>query len=598
MVDILRLQERVKNTINLGESHFREFKSALEGKPGSKAPRLVKKICEDIGEALVAFSNSDGGELLIGVEDDGTVTGVSHSEEEIEIMLNAYKTHVHIDSKLPMISNVKINIEDKIVLFFSVSKGFSEVYQLPDGRCIKRQDKSTVPGNIARIIFERQESISREYDRQFVDGASTLDLDLSLVHSMAENYLRGISVEKYIQQIGLGEYSEGGLRLRRAALLLFAKDIQRWHPRSQVRIIKVIGTELNSGEKYNVLSDEVVQGNIFELLVRSWESLRPYLAYKTEFGQDAKFEQKYIYPELACREAIVNAIAHRDYVIQNGIDVYIFDDRMEIKSPGLLLSTINLKDLLELKNVHESRNSLIARILRENKFMRELGEGMRRIFELMEEFELSTPVVESKDNAFTVTLFHRSVYSLKESEWLSLFNDFGLSSLQKKIVVLGMNEREISPGDIYKALNTKDRNTYDREVTALRVGGILQEIRTNVQANYMARKTHQPKHSIPRFKISLPSEILDLNTKKIFVSNITDDVDSKKLRAFFESCGEITGVDIPKKENKVKGFAFISFKASEAVDKALKLNGTQLNGRLVRVSKYNRPSKNQGRTPQ
>ena len=76
MEDVLIIQERVKNTIILGESHFREFKTAWEGRPDNKKPRLTKKICEDIAEALVSFANADGGEILIGVEDDGTVTGV------------------------------------------------------------------------------------------------------------------------------------------------------------------------------------------------------------------------------------------------------------------------------------------------------------------------------------------------------------------------------------------------------------------------------------------------------------------------------------------------------------------------------------------
>jgi len=108
MEEILIIQERVKNTIILGESHFREFKTALEGKPDSKKPRLPKKICEDIGEALVSFSNADGGELLIGVEDDGTVTGIPHNEEEINTMLAATKTYIYHGQELPLTASTKL----------------------------------------------------------------------------------------------------------------------------------------------------------------------------------------------------------------------------------------------------------------------------------------------------------------------------------------------------------------------------------------------------------------------------------------------------------------------------------------------------------
>lgn len=409
MEQFLALAERVKNTIHLGESHFREFKTALEGPPNAKKPRKIRDICADIGEALVGFANADGGDLLIGVEDDGAVTGVPHGSLEIEAMLNAPQTHVHAESKIPLVASTKLEFGGRTLLFFSVSKGASRIYQLPDGRCVRRRDKATEPADVNRIHFERQEAKSRECDQQFVDGASVNDLDVSLVQSIAEKLLRGISVEHYLQQIGLAEFSTSGLRLRRAALLLFAKDIRQWHPRCQVRTLKVAGNKLESGEKYNVTSDEVAEGNVFELLKTSWEKLRPFLAYKTEFGKDARFEQRYLYPEQACREALTNAIAHRDYVITNSIDVFIFDDRMEIKSPGPLLSTLSLQGLEKLQGAHESRNTLIARVLRENKFMRELGEGMRRIFELMAESELNRPVLYSNDAWFSITLPHRSL---------------------------------------------------------------------------------------------------------------------------------------------------------------------------------------------
>lgn len=409
MADILLLKERIKNSILLGESHFREFKSAFEGEPDRKKPGNIKNICKYIGEALVAFANADGGELLVGVEDDSVITGIPHKESEIEAMLFATNTHIQSNKTFPLIDAIKIDLDGKIVLFFSVNKGTSDIYQLPDGRCVKRKDKSTVPVAFTQIEFERKEIKSREYDRQFVDGAMVSDLDVALIQTIADNYLKGLSVERYLQQIGLAEYSQSGLRLKMAALLLFAKDIQRWHPLAQVRILKVLGTELKSGENYNVISDEIVRGNIFVLIERSWEQLRPFLAYKTELGTDARFEQKYIYPELACKEALMNAIAHRDYSIQNGIDIFIFDDSLQIKSPGALLSTLTIKNLEELENAHESRNVFIARVLRENKYVRELGEGMKRMFELMEQRELQKPILYSNSLWFSVILSHKRV---------------------------------------------------------------------------------------------------------------------------------------------------------------------------------------------
>jgi ATP-dependent DNA helicase RecG len=403
MDDILLLADKVRNTLILGESHFREFKSAVEGRPGNKKPRLTKSICADIGEALVSFSNADGGAVLIGVEDDGTITGIPHKEEEIQTMLHAINSHVYKDQQLPLNNASKLVLEDKIILYFSVNKGTTMIYQLPDGRCVRRKDRSTMPASIDQIQFERQEIKAREYDSQFVDGAIVTDLDLRLLQGIADQYIKGLSIERYLQQIGLAEYAQNGLRLKKAALLLFATDIDRWHPRSQVRILKVKGNKLEAGEKYNVISDDIVKGNIFELILKSWEHLRSYLAYKTEFGTNSKFEQKYIFPEDAVREVILNAIAHRDYSIANAIEIYIFNDRMEIKSPGALLSTLTIKNLYELEGSHESRNSLIASVLRENKLMREIGEGMKRIFSLMQEQKLEKPELYSNGLWFRVT---------------------------------------------------------------------------------------------------------------------------------------------------------------------------------------------------
>src|SRR5207248_2623954 len=81
---------------------------------------------------------------------------------------------------------------------------------------------------------------------------------------------------------------------------------------------------------------------------------------------------------------------------------------------------------------------------------------------------------------------------------------FNLTTQQKKIIVLGMDGREISPAEVYKAMNTEDRNIYDREVTALRKARLLVEIRTNPQATGIARRNKVPKAQVPRFKVQIP----------------------------------------------------------------------------------------------
>ncbi len=185
MDDILLLTDKVRTTLFLGENHFREFKTAYEGRPDQKRPRRFAAICQDIGEALVAFANADGGAIIIGAEDSGLITGIPHSDSRIAEMLNAVHTHVYHGQVLPLVNANELVLDEQRVLYFSVKKGTTMIYQLPDGRCVKRKDKVTLPASMQQIGFERQEIVSRAYDSQFVEGATVADLDVSLLQGIA-----------------------------------------------------------------------------------------------------------------------------------------------------------------------------------------------------------------------------------------------------------------------------------------------------------------------------------------------------------------------------------------------------------------------------
>ena len=269
---------------------------------------------------------------------------------------------------------------------------------------------------------------------------------------------------------------------------------------------------------------------------------------------------------------------------------------MEIKSPGPLLSTLSIEDLNELEGAHESRNALIATVLRENKFMRELGEGMKRIFRLMEESELDKPKLFSNSTWFKVMLPHKSVYSPQQLHWLKLFESFDLTRNQKKIVVLGMAEREISQEDIYNAMNTENRDIYDREVTVLRNAGILVQIRTNRQGTLYARLNRISKRKVPRFKIQSPQSKQDqppisgVNPdSRIFITKLPSSITTQTVEQTFKMCGEIKRVDLPMDpvSGASKGFGFVWFNSPASARKAIKeLNGVEIDGCRIIVKKY------------
>lgn len=182
----IAMADRARTAIELGESHFREFKSALEGPPGEKRKRSTKDIATNIAQTLVAFANADGGELLVGVEDSGEITGLpGFSETDLALLEDAPRARVHADTPLPTVKTFRLQIDGANILYFSVPKSSKYVHVTSDGRCLQRRDLESVPVALEAIQFDRKERKSLEYDREFVDGVSADDLDVELVRIVA-----------------------------------------------------------------------------------------------------------------------------------------------------------------------------------------------------------------------------------------------------------------------------------------------------------------------------------------------------------------------------------------------------------------------------
>lgn len=600
--------DRAKTAIELGESHFREFKSALEGPPNEKKPRPPKEIATNIAQTLVAFANADGGELLVGVEDNGAVTGLNgFSERDLQLLEEAPTARVHAATPLPSVKKSRLSIDGKVVLYFSVPKSVEFVHITSDGRCLQRRDLESAPVPTEAIQLDRRERRSREYDRQFVDGVSADDLDLDLVRIVADQVLKGMSPEKCLQYLDLAEYGMSQLRLRRAALLLFAKHPAKWHPRLQVRILRVDGEKVLTGEDYNVVSDQTITGNILTLVDSAWEALRPHLV-QTKFDKGGRFEQRSIYPELACREALLNSIAHRDYSDEGrATEVFVFTDHLEIRNPGSLLSSIRIEDIVGQKGVHQSRNTHVARVLRELGYMRELGEGMRRIYDLMHKNELAPPEIESRFEGFSITLTHRPMYSQKDLLWLSQFDGLALDREQKSVVLLGQDQRVFSAQDIWDAVGIVDTEHYRKLVDGLMRMGILANRIERDLAKRLAGKRKLPFREFPRYGIDLPgtqkppsplgespvspptspspasapaapsanAELFDdapvEEGRRLFVGNLPFYLERDALMDVFTAYGDVLELKLPKRGGKSKGFGFVEFASADAATKVLNL---------------------------
>lgn len=556
-MDVLMFTERIKTAIELGESHFREFKSCFEGKPDAKTKRKPQDVAIDIGRTLVAFANADGGELLVGVEDDGTITGHDFNQGTIDKLLGATKTQIKAETPLKSYTAKVIKIDNIEILYFQVEKSTEYIHQTSDGRVLVRSDKQSIPREIEKINFERQEQISLQCDRQFVDGALIVDLDLDLIKYVSSSIANGISEEKCLQFLDLAEYTTSGLKLRRASLLLFAKEINKWHARCGIRIARIIGNELKTGLEYNVKDDIIISDNILKLINKSWERLRPHLAVHKYFS-DGRFRESIIYPEEACREALINAIAHRDYSIEGRfIEIFVYDDKMEIKSPGGLLSNIKIDDLKKLKGTHQSRNSKISRVLRETGSMKEMGEGMRRIYQLMQGNELSQPEISSDFSNFSIILNNKSVYNEEDQLLLDSYKNFNLSSEERLVMLLGKNSKTLTLDNIKSHLGLKDAEITNLIITKLRVKGLITLTENNKNPHkkkYIISKANDVELYLVELKEALckttPTPIIDNEfIKKLKVNlNSNNLYKQNNLLNVLKNFGYIDEDHIPTKE--------------------------------------------------
>ena len=255
----------------------------------------------------------------------------------------------------------------------------------------------------------------------------------------------------------------------------------------------------------------------------------------------------------------------------------------------------------ELRGVHQTRNSYIGRTLREFGYVRELGEGIKRMYDLMKDNELVEPKIESPNKSFIVTLYYKHIYSREEKLWLENFKPFNLSREQKTIVRLGIDGKLISPKEIWESVGIIDTEDYRILVNSLQKLKILDSGIPKDKAQTIARAKNINLKSVPRFKISLPNVVTVNSPKtvtrsvdksdyaKIYVSNLDATIKESDLMNFFSKYGEVTDIVLPKDRNSgsLRGFAFIEFDKNETVKTIL--NDTSIKeilGRRINIREY------------
>ena len=220
-----------------------------------------------------------------------------------------------------------------------------------------------------------------------------------------------------------------------AALLLFGRNPSRWHERCGIEFVRWQGAERKSGAELNITKRFRIDAPLAAILEKAFQEIKPHIRERQQL-HDLFFVETLEYPTFAWQEAIVNAVAHRDYSIRGlGIEIGMFDDRIEIRSPGLPPSPVTLEALAARSHLHCSRNPLIVRVLTVMGYMRELGEGVPRMFEEMERAGYYPPAFDAIGGAvLQVKLRNEPIYDRATLEWLTHFKYIELTGDQKRIL--------------------------------------------------------------------------------------------------------------------------------------------------------------------
>ncbi len=361
------------------EGQFFERKSCIDRSQTRRTRRPIRDVARDVAETLVAMANADGGALVVGVEDDGTVTGVDYPADRLDVLQRTPQTHV----KPPLHARVNVGeLAGRRIMLFDVDWS-AEIHQLTDGRYLFRIGDQNMPFPAQDIEALKEGKRRRVTETQFVAEASLADLDLDLVAALTESVGLQMSSEQILERYRLVERRNGRYLLTLAALLLFGKDPGKWHARCGIDFVKYEGKERLTGTALNIVKREQLEAPLVRLIELAYDTIRPHVRERQQLV-DLFFEEHLEYPTFAWQEAIINAGAHRDYRYEGlGIEVWMFDDHVDIRSPGELVEPVTLERLKRLERVHASRNPRIVRVLTDFGYMREQGEGIPRMFETM-----------------------------------------------------------------------------------------------------------------------------------------------------------------------------------------------------------------------
>ena len=346
-----------------------------------------------IPKTIVAFANTEGGELYIGIRDDGSVAGIADTDDVMTRLSNIANDTI-LPSIMPFIQICSVEMEGKQVIKLTVAVGSDRPYYLAkDGLTSKgvyvRRGSACIPLSDAGI----REMITDTSGKSFEECRS-LNQTLTFEALRAEMSSRNIEFGKAQMQT-LKLIGNDGLFTNLALLL----SDQCTH---------TIKAAVFQGKDNAVFRErKEFSGSLLNQLNEAYQFLDFYNKTEAAFA-GLRRSDKRDYPEDAVREALLNSIIHRDYTFSGSTIINIFDDHMEFISLGGLVRGISMNAVL--MGVSQSRNPELAAVFYRLGLVESYGTGIRKIMRLYKGF-YPQPSFQSAEGGFTVELFNRNEIS-------------------------------------------------------------------------------------------------------------------------------------------------------------------------------------------
>ena len=441
----MKKDKRIKYLTLSSENQYLERKSA----------RIRPR---DILQHLTAFANADGGVLVIGVEDDKSITGFkldrANKIEDFKNISIIELKETPILVKYEVIDIKNINGEDDSILIISVEPSYDKVIKSYDGNVYLRQGDKSFKLNYNQIMQLEYDRGQRYFEDEMVSDSTLEDIDLDIIRVYRRNM--DLSDDISDEEILTARNMIRNGNLTNAGILLFSKNPTKYLPQARLKFVRYDGMKAQVGTEINIIKERTFDGAIPKIITEIKEFIQVQLREFQYLDKDGIFKKMPEYPEFAWVEAIVNALTHRNYSIRGDyIKVIMFDDRLEINSPGSLPNIVTIENII---NKRYSRNPRIARILSEFGWVKEMNEGVKRIYSEMEKFFLNAPTYSEPNNSVLLILenniLNRSVRiseSMRKLIGSDLFDN--LSKLEKEIVHYSFIKKKVTVKEISKILN-------------------------------------------------------------------------------------------------------------------------------------------------